>query len=95
MVMSGVWFYRVGFSGWMMVTGGAGVDLATFSGPFLEVWAFAQYLLPLASLELYLRAKRWSSVAGRSALALSLAVLTVAEAIGIFAATTRMWMPRL
>jgi hypothetical protein len=56
-VASGVWFMRVGYMAWGLVTGGAGIEQG-MSGPFDLVWAFATYLLPLAILELHLRAER-------------------------------------
>lgn len=95
MVASAVWFYRVGLMGWVFVTGGIGVDFDTFTGPFIAFWGFAQYLLPLAVLELYFRAQDSADASGRIAMAASLVVLTVAMGIGIFAATAGMWLPRL
>ncbi len=55
LVVSGVWFFRVGLWGWVLLTGGAGIDFQTFTGPFLTFLFFGQYLVPLAVLELYLR----------------------------------------
>lgn len=95
MVASAVWFFRVGLMGWVFMTGGAGIDFETFSGPFLYFWGFAQYLLPLAVLELYFRARDSANVKGRVALAAGLCVLTVAMGIGVFAATMGMWLPRI
>ncbi|SEN29164.1 Predicted membrane protein [Duganella sp. CF517] len=91
--VSGVWFFRVGLMFWLAVNGGpAGFDIDTFTGPFLSFLSFAQYLLPLAVLELYLRC---GGVAARCATALLLAVLTVAMALGIAVATMGMWWPRM
>ena len=95
MVASAVGFYRVGLMGWVVVTGGAGIDFETFTGPFISFWGFAQYLLPLAVLELYFRAQDSTAASGRIAMAASLVVLTVAMGVGIFAATAGMWLPRL
>jgi Predicted membrane protein (DUF2306) len=58
-VASGVWFMRVGYMFWGLATGGAGIG-DDMDGPFDLFWAFATYLLPLAVLELYLRAERGS-----------------------------------
>jgi hypothetical protein len=61
-VASGVWFMRLGYIVWGVLTGGAGIERG-LSGPFDLVWAFATHLLPLAVLELYLRAERGSPAA--------------------------------
>ena len=95
MVASGVWFFRIGLSGWVMVTGGAGIDFETFTGPFVYFWGFGQYLLPLAVLELYFRALDRASASGRITMAAGLVVLTVAMGVGIFAASVGMWLPRI
>jgi uncharacterized membrane protein len=95
MVASGVWFYRVGFSLWLFLTGGAGIDFETFTGPFLDVWGFGQYLLPLAVLELYLRVRDGANAHGRLAMAIGLFGLTILMGIGIYAAAINMWLPKL
>lgn len=91
MAVNGVWFFRVGLMLWLMVwRAPVGFDPKTFTGPFVDALSFAQFLLPLAVLELYLRAR------GRSmALALTLVLLSLAMAVGIFGAAMGMWLPRL
>jgi hypothetical protein len=96
LVMSGVWFFRVGLMLWVFLNGGpAGFDPETFRGPFLTFLAFAQYLLPLAVLELYLRAQERGGPAGRFVVATALFVLTVAMCVGIVIAILGMWLPRI
>ena len=96
MVVSAVWFYRVGLMFSILVNQGPfGFDPATFTGPFLSFISFAQYLVPLAVLELYLRTQDSGSVAGRLVMAAGLVGLTVAMAVGIFAAAVILWLPRL
>lgn len=81
---------------WIVLNRGpVGFDPKTFTGPFLSFWSFADYLLPLAVLELYLRTKETTGVPSRFAMAGGLVVLTVAMGVGIFAATMIMWLPRL
>lgn len=88
LVVSGVWFFRVGLFFWVLVNHGpVGFDDRKFEGPFLTFLSFAQFLLPLAVLELYLLAQRRASPVGRYAVAAALIVLTVVMAIGIFAYT--------
>jgi hypothetical protein len=95
MVVNGVWFLRVGLNVWLMFTGGAGIDFKTFSGPFIDFNAFAQFLLPLAVFELYLRARERGSAGMKLGVAILIVVLTVLMVLGIYGAATRMWLPRL
>ncbi len=96
MVVNGVWFFRVGLMFWIVVNQGpVGFDPKTFTGPFLSFWAFADYLLPLAILELYLRTKERAGATGRFSMAIALFVLTVAMGTGIVVATMGMWLPRI
>jgi uncharacterized membrane protein len=94
LVVSGAWFFRVGFFLWILLNQGpAGFDLETFRGPALTFMSFANSLLPLAVLEVYLHARTRSGAPGRLAMAAALLLLTVAMAIGIFGATIGMWLP--
>jgi hypothetical protein len=97
LAVSGVWFFRVGLMGWIVVNRGpAGFDPDTFSGPALTVLAFAVYaVVPLGVLELYLRAQRSRRVAAEYAMAGGLLALTLAMAVGVAAATALMWLPQL
>jgi hypothetical protein len=95
LVVGGVWFFRVGLMFWLVIKGPVGFDPATFQGPFITFLSFAQYLLPLAVLEIYLRTKERAGALGRLVTATGLFVLTVAMGVGIFAATMGMWMPRI
>ena len=95
MVASSVWFLRVGFRVWEFLTGGVGIDEKTFSGPFVVTWHFGQFLLPLAILELYFRARDAADPRARLAMAGGLLVITVLMAIGIFLVATNSWLARL
>src|SRR5215469_3165734 len=84
LVANAQWFTRVGFMAWFIVGRkllGIGEG---FDGTFFAFWDFGCYLVPLAVLELYLRAKQNGSPTGRFAMAGSLAVLTVLMGVGIF-----------
>ncbi|MDN5205486.1 DUF2306 domain-containing protein [Fulvivirgaceae bacterium BMA10] len=95
-VVSGVWFFRVGLMLWILLNKGpVGFDPETFQGPFLSFWTFGQYLVPLAILELYLFTRDKGSAVGRFAMAGALLVLTFAMGIGIFGATMGLWLPRI
>src|SRR5438105_4474351 len=96
MVVNGVWFFRVGMMLWLVINRGpAGFDPNTFTGPFLTFWSFANYLLPLAIMEVYLRITTRSTPSARFAMAVGLFVITIAMALGVVVATKVMWLPRL
>lgn len=96
LAVSGVWFFRVGLMCWLAVNGGpAGFDPQTFTGPALSILAFAQYLLPLAVLEAYLRCRDGGNAMLRLGMAAVLALLTVAMSVGIAVAAMGMWLPRM
>jgi hypothetical protein len=96
LVVNGVWFFRVELWLWLFFNKGpVGFDPQTFQGPALSIMTFAQFFLPLAILEIYLRTKKHAGTIGRFAMAAGLFALTVAMATGIFSATVGMWLPRL
>jgi Predicted membrane protein (DUF2306) len=90
-VASGVWFMRVGYMLWGLVTGGAGIG-PKMAGPFDLFWAFATYLLPLVVLELYLRAER-SSPPIQRIMAGGLWLAAALILVGSGAAWMVMWSP--
>jgi hypothetical protein len=95
MVTSSVWFLRIGFRTWDVLTGGIGIDDETFTGPFVYAWHFGQYLLPLAVLELYFRARDSANPHHRSAMAVGLFAVTGLMTIGMVQAAKHSWLPRL
>jgi len=96
LLVSGVWFFRIGLMAWLLLhRAPVGFDPKTFQGPFLTALAFAQFLLPLLVLELYLRSRDGASVAGRYAMAGALLLLSLLTAAGVFGAALMMWLPRM
>ncbi len=94
LVTSAAWFYRITFFLTLAVfKGPVGFDPATFTGPFPTTMSFAQYLFPLAILELYFYAQDRPSAARRIAMAFLLIVLTLAMAAGLLAVTMAIWVP--
>jgi tetratricopeptide (TPR) repeat protein len=94
LVVSASLFIRAGiFLSFVMNKGPFGFDPATFSGPFLTFMSFAQYLIPLAVLELYLRVQDRGGVSRRFAMAAGLFALTIGMAIGISAVTMVVFVP--
>jgi Predicted membrane protein (DUF2306)/Tetratricopeptide repeat len=96
LVVSASLFIRAGiFLSLLLNHGPFGFDPTTFSGPFLTFISFAQYLVPLAVLELYLRTQDRPTVLRRTAMAAVLFVLTLAMGAGIFAVTAGVWVPTI
>lgn len=84
LVSNAQWFLRVGVFGYFVVNQLLG-RRAGMDDPFLLFWTFGCYLVPLAVLELYLRAKDGGSPLARFAVAGGLAALTLVMCAGIFA----------
>jgi chromate transport protein ChrA len=92
MVMSGVWFFRVGLMLWLLIhQAPVGFDPETFRGPFLTFLNFAQYLLPLLLLELYFRAQEKFPRLGQYLIAALIGLATIGTALGVFAVSVGMW----
>lgn len=88
LVVSAAWFFRiVVFLSFIAFKGPVGFDPATFRVPFLTFMSFGQYLLPLALLELYLRAQERPGAIQRMATAAGLFIVTLAMGAGVFAVT--------
>jgi Predicted membrane protein (DUF2306) len=96
LVVSASWFFRLGFFvSFLIFRGPFGFDPVTFTGPFITFMAFGQYLVPLAVLEIYLRAQDSPGAGRRMATAIMLFVLTLATAAGSFAVGAAVWAPQV
>ncbi len=95
MAASAVWFFRIGLMFWFMTTGGIGIDPETFEGPFLTFMYFAQMAIPLLVLQLYFQAQDSKHAGLKFTAAIVVLVSTGVTALGSFAATMGMWLPRL
>ncbi len=96
MVVNAVWFFRIGLMLWFTVhQAPVGIDTETFTGPFLSFLSFADYLIPLAFLELYLRAQESRSAIFQYLTAIVIFIATLATVVGIFAAYMALWGPRI
>ena len=89
---SAVWFFRVILMAWVSAFGPLGIHFETASGPFLEVMAFGQYLIPLAILEAYLRAKKSNSPTVQRTMAGALIFCTLIMSGGIAVASMAEWL---
>jgi hypothetical protein len=89
-------FIRAGiFLSLLLNRGAFGFDPATFTGPFLTFISFAQYLIPLAVLEIYLYVQEHPSAGRRFAMAIMLFLLTLGMGAGIFGATVGAFLPNI
>ena len=79
------WFTRVGFFAWMMIARGMLDVPKAWTGVFFSFWGVGCFAVPLAVLELYLRARNGAGPNGRMAVAGGLVALTALMAVGIFA----------
>ncbi|WP_282162807.1 DUF2306 domain-containing protein [Ulvibacterium marinum] len=96
LVVNGVWFFRIGLMLSFLLNGGPfGFDPETFRGPFITFLGIGQYMIPLLILELYFFTKDRTGNFGKLAMATTLFVMTIFMGLGVFAATTGMWLPRL
>lgn len=91
MVASGVWFFRVGLMGWILVNQAPRGMNSTLSGPADIALSLGSYLVPLAGLELYFAAQRSQSQAFRLCAVTILSVMSLFMAVGIVGAITLMW----
>lgn len=98
LVVNGVWFFRIGLMFWLLLhQAPVGFDPETFTGPFLTFLSTIAYVIPLpiVLLELYLRAKESANRTFRLFTSGVLFVFTLITALGVFAATMGMWLPRM
>lgn len=95
MVVSGVWFLRVGLMGWVVVNQGPIGMTDDMSGPADIVLTFGSYLIPLALLELYFIAGKSANVALKALVATLVFVASAYTAIGVFGTIAFMWGPYL
>ncbi len=89
-VANGQWFFRVGTFAW--IVGYMGVTgVPKHVGQFILFWDLGSYLVPLAVLELYLRAKDRGWLGGRYVMAGALVALTILMSAGIVAFSVFSW----
>lgn len=95
LLVNGVWFLRVAIMAWVLLNQGPVGMNQTLSGPADVGLVFGCYLVPLAVLEVYLRAQRSNAFAFKLAAALLVVVMTGIMAVGIFGTVAIMWGPYL
>lgn len=95
MVVSGVWFLRVGLMGWIILNQGPVGMNRTLSGPVDVVLVFGSYLIPLALLEVYVAAGRSRRIAPKIIAAALTGVAALYTAVGLVGTVAFMWGPYL
>lgn len=94
LLMSGVWFFRIGFGLWIFLNGGSAPgSTENLTGPFDMFLAYGQSLVPLFFYELYVFTKQKAAPRGKFAMAVLLLVLSILTGIGIFMAAMIFWKP--
>lgn len=89
----GSWLYRIEYTGWRLLAGGAG-HTATFDGPFDTAMLYFFFVPNLLLAEAFLRAKRDSAgLALQAATALALAGATALLALLTYLLALRAWGP--
>jgi hypothetical protein len=96
LVVSASWFIRIMMFLWFMIwRAPVGLDPTNFTGPLPTTLTYAQYLIPLAVLEIYFRAQDRPGTFRRMATAGMLFVLTFAMLAGLFGVTMADWLPKV
>ena len=93
LVVNGVWFQRLGYFSWFMIMQAPVGITKKMTGPFDVFIGFACYLLPLAVLELYFRAKESQNAKLRLVAGATISVFTMLMLVGIAAHVVLIWMP--
>lgn len=93
LAVSGVWYMRLGFGFYALVTGGAMPgSTSMLDGPFDIALNFGVTLVPLAFLELYFRAADAKHDALKVLMSVVVVCLGVATALGAFMAAQIFWL---
>jgi len=96
LVVSASWFLRIAiFLSFLLARGALGFDATSLDGPFFTFLSFAQYLVPLAVLETYLRVQDHPGAMRRMATAIMLFVLTLGMVAGLFGVGAAIWAPQV
>ena len=94
-VVSGVWFLRIGIMAWVLINQQPRGMNESMSGPADIALTFGSYLIPLAILELYFMAQRTDRPDHVWLALVALSLGTVITAIGVFGTIGLMWWPYL
>jgi hypothetical protein len=91
LAVSGVWFIRIGYASWIIINQAPVGMTDNLDGPFDTFVALASFTIPLAVLELYLRAQDARTAAPKLAMATAMLAVTALTALGAFGTVAIMW----
>lgn len=94
-LINGVWSVRLYLMGWFMINQGPLGNTRTIDGPADIAISFASYLLPMAIAELAFWAERRKSSKAILVGAIGVSLMALITAIGVYSASTMMWIPRI
>jgi len=93
LVVSGVWFLRVGMAAFGMIALGVlGMKQPPIALAF-DIWSFGSYLAPLAIYGVYRRVKAKGGAGVRVGMCAVLAIITLLMAGGVAGMTVGQWLP--
>ena len=94
LMVSGVWFFRVGYGLWILLTGFTAIGVnESLTGPFDRFLGFGHSLVPLVLVELYFLAKASDRLQVKRLASISMYVLTFLLAAGIVMVSMVFWLP--
>jgi len=94
-LINGVWSFRLYLMGWFVINQGANGNTRSIDGPADIALSFACYLLPMAIAEIIFWAQRNKNNNIKWFAAVFAAMGAIITTIGVFAAGTMMWLPRI
>lgn len=94
-LINGVWSVRLYLMAWFMVNQGPRGNTGSIDGPADIAISFASYLLPMAIAELAFWAERRKSPISTLVGAIGLSIMAAITALGVYAASIMMWLPRI
>lgn len=94
LMVSGVWFFRLGYGLWLLLTGFSAPGMTSnLSGPFDIFLMFGHSLVPLLILEFYFYAKKHANPSIQKFAVAFFSLLCVLLAAGIVMVTLVFWLP--
>jgi hypothetical protein len=94
-LINGVWSVRLYLMAWFMVNPGGLGNTRTIDGPADIAISFASYLLPMAVAELAFWAEKRNSPKSILIGSIFITLMAIITTVGVFAASTMMWLPRI
>jgi hypothetical protein len=101
LMVSGVWFIRIGYGFWTIATGrppfggGAPGTTGDMDGWFDMFIGFARFIVPWIVLEIYLYARRTTDAHVKMFAAGTVALAACIVVVGTFGAARLMWLPNM